>query len=114
MKKKIMQFRYYGDGHANNYPVNITSTNLSSGVIISQYCGKIFQLGIQTLPGVQFSVNNSKDMIMIGTTGIYELNVEGYTEINALNFSNNSLKAIAQEGTNGYLIIDIICEDVGV
>jgi hypothetical protein len=31
MKKQIMQFRYYEDGHINNQPLNLTANKLNSG-----------------------------------------------------------------------------------
>lgn len=109
MAKKIKQIRYYQDNNSNNYPENVTSRNLISGTIFSVYT-PILQLGIQSLPGTKFYLNGSSNPIIIGSTGIYELNLQGLIKINALQFDSRSLKTI-QNNTNAYLIIDILYED---
>jgi hypothetical protein len=110
MAKKIMQFRYYRDGHKDNYPADLTAATLNSGAAFAN-CGTIIQLGIQSLPGLRFQLNNS-NAIMIGSTGIYELNVEGYAEIKYLNFQSDSLKNVS-ENDGAYLIIDVISKEEG-
>lgn len=107
MAKKIMQFRYYSDENEKNYPEGLTSLDLSSGSLFSNYV-PITQLGIQTLPGVQFYLNNSTSPIIIGTTGIYELDLEGLAEITDLKIDIRSLQTI-HENSSAYLIIDMIC-----
>jgi predicted nucleic acid-binding Zn-ribbon protein len=52
------------------------------------------QIGIQTMPGVKFYLNNSIEPIIVGSTGIYELNVENLTEITALSFDTTSINMI--------------------
>lgn len=106
MAKQIMQFRYYADNNSKNQPSKITRRELSSGSIFSKYY-PITQLGIQTLPGTKFYLNNSITPIIVGSTGIYELDLEGISEINNLSFDGNSLSAI-NNNNNAYLIIDII------
>jgi hypothetical protein len=69
----------------------------------------ISQLGIQSLPGTKFYLNNSNDPIIIGHTGIYELNLEGMAEITALAFDSKSIEAI-NGNYNSFLIVDIIYE----
>ena len=107
MAKQIMQFRYYAEGNNKNQPKNITKSKLSSGSIFSNYY-PITQLGIQALPGTKFYLNNSTTPIIIGSTGIYELDLEGLSEINNLAFDASSIEAI-NKNNNAYLIIDIIC-----
>ena len=104
MAKQAMQFRYYGDKHEKNYLT--TTSGLLDGTTFESYY-PIIQLGIQSLPGTHFYLNNSNTSIIIGSTGIYELDIEGYTDITKLNFDNNSLENISNNG-NAYLIIDII------
>ena len=58
MAKQIYQVRYYGDSHAKNQPAGLTGMKLKSGSVFSNYL-PILQLGIQTIPGVKFYVNNS-------------------------------------------------------
>ena len=106
MAKQIKQFRFYNQKSTKNYPTTITMANLASGSIFSNYM-PVVQLGIQSLPGTEFYLNNSYSSIVIGSTGIYELDLEGYTEITNLKFDIKSIERIA-EGPSAYLIIDII------
>lgn len=108
MAKQIKQFRYYGDGNVNNYPTNLTFENLNDGTAFKEI-STITQLGIQTLPGVRFRLNNALSPIIIGSTGIYELDLEGISEITQLMFESISLSNI-ESNSNAYLIIDMICE----
>lgn len=118
--KQIYQYRYYGDNHDKNQPTNaagpkINRATLISGAIFSAKL-PILQLGIQALPGTKFYMNNSKEPVIIGSTGIYELDLQGKAEVNALAFDAKSIDVINNmnksfpEG-NGYLIVDIIYDD---
>ena len=109
MAKQIKQFRFYNQKSSKNYPSNITMANLASGAIFSSYV-PIIQLGIQTLPGTRFYLNNANDPIIIGNTGIYELDLQGLSEITSLTFEQRSIQAIS-DNNNAYLIVDIIYED---
>ena len=106
MAKKIMQFRYYAEKNNKNQPKNISKSNLSSGSVFSNYY-PITQLGIQALPGTKFYLNNSITAIIVGSTGIYELDLEGLAEINNISFDAASLQAI-NSNNNAYLIVDIV------
>lgn len=109
MAKQIKQFRYYEQGSAKNYPSNISAANLASGSIFSKFM-PVIQLGIQSLPGTKFYLNNSNDPVIIGNTGIYELNLNGLSEITAIEFERQSINAITAN-QNAYLIVDILYED---
>ena len=108
MANKIMQFRYYGEKVSNNQPSNISASNLASGHIFSGYL-PITQLGIQTLPVTKFYLNNSIYPVVIGSTGIYELDLKGVTQITEIHFDKRSLNLI-NENNNAYLIVDIIAD----
>lgn len=123
--KRIKQFRYFGDDHARNYPievlgadgetvevVGISKNNLYNGSIFTS-CTPITQLGIQSLPGTTFYLNNDNtrtNPIIIGYTGLYELNLEGIAEINSISFELESLNRITQV-PNACLIVDIVYEE---
>lgn len=109
MAKQIKQFRYYKQGSPKNYPSNISIANLASGSIFSQYM-PVIQLGVQSLPGTKFYLNNSNDPIIIGNTGIYELDLNGLSEVIAIAFDRTSINAVTTS-QNGYLIVDILYED---
>ena len=108
MARKIKQFRFYGSGNVNNYPPCEDFSIYTSGSIFNEYY-PIVQLGIQTLPGTQFYLNGYKEPIIVGATGIYEINLDGEIEIIKLEFNDNSMVNIANN-SNNYLIIDIIYE----
>ena len=112
MAKYLMQFRYYGNSSdGKNYPSSITKNSLISGSYLISYkpsATSIASLGIQTLPGVKFYLNNSQiDPIIIGPSGIYELGTDKNYEITGLQFDSKSIDSI--NANNGaYLIIDIV------
>lgn len=115
MGKYIRQLRYYKDGDSRNQPANedegyISLNQLINPIFFSKYM-PIVQLGIQTLPGTKFYLNdNTRNYpIIIGYTGIYELNLDGITEINSLCFDDVSINTI-NETPDAYLIIDMVCE----
>ncbi len=109
MAKQVMQFRYYNEGDSRNCPAALISEeNLISGKVFEDYY-PIIQLGIQALPGSQFYLNNSSTSVLVGSTGIYELDLEGYTEITNLNFDRNTIERI-NNSSNAYLIVDIISD----
>lgn len=109
MSKQVQQIRFYKNGDSKNQPINgVTANSLISGSVFKSYV-PIVQLGIQSLPGTKFYLNDSTEPIIIGYTGIYELNVENITEINTLKFDYKSLTAISKS-ENASLIVDIIYE----
>lgn len=109
MAKQVMQFRYYGNqdkDRTKNYPSTISQVNLQSGSIFADYM-PIVSLGIQTLPGTKFCLNNSNDWIIVGTSGIYELDIDGMAEIMSLKFSPESITNI-KSNPSAYLMVDIV------
>lgn len=110
MAKRFDQIRYYFDSSPNNYPIDVNYGKLQHG---TAFDGKtpILKLGIQTLPGVKFHINkNAEEAVMIGSTGIYELDLEGATEISGLSFEGESLNMIIASN-EGSLLIDFIYDD---
>ena len=78
MSKKVKQFRYYSNGSDNNYPKDLINRQLISGSAFNRYM-PIVQLGILTMPGTKLYLNGSNNPIIIGNTGIYELDLQGLT-----------------------------------
>lgn len=111
MARAIKQYRYFNDNNENNQPLNTTSLDYISGAVFEvPSCYPILQLGIQTLPGTKFYVNYGIDPIIVGFTGIYELDLENQAEIVHLTFDKDSIETIKNNG-NGYLIIDILYDN---
>lgn len=106
MAKQIKQFRYYSENNEKNYPEIINTDNLSTGSIFSQYM-PASQIGIQALPGTKFYLNNSYLPIVIGFTGIYELNIEDFGEITSIRFDNESVNKI-KINPETYIMVDLI------
>ena len=115
MANKVTQFRYYGKDHNNNSPAGVSKSLFVSGDVFSNTL-PILQLGIQTLPGTKFFLNNGTDPIIIGSTGIYELDLQNKTEISHLRFDSRIFKLIDGEGADkvagAYLIVDIVYEEM--
>jgi len=107
--KQIYQFRYYGDKSNNNYPKNLPEDDLVLNNIFKDK-HSITQLGIQGRPGTTFYLNGSIYPIILGETGIYEIDLTdtgGF--ITSIRFSNESLSFYTNTSGNR-LLIDIIYE----
>ena len=108
MVKKIEQVRYYNQNdRVRNQPNDLRMNRLVTGSVFKY---PIVQLGIQSLPGVKFYLNKSTSPIILGHTGIYDLELDGMTEITHLSFDAESLNLINSD-MNSYLIVDFIYED---
>ena len=91
----------------HNNPSTLTKAKLVSGTAFES-CTPIIKLGIQTIPGVKFRVNANIDYIIVGATGIYELDLsDSSATIQTLNFYEGSIQTINQN-EDAYLIIDIL------
>lgn len=107
MAKKIKQVRFYENGSLKNSSTLLTSYELTSGRAFVEYT-PIFQLGIQALPGTKFYLNGDlSDSIIIGNTGIFELDLTNGNEITGLAFDPVSIANISAN-KNAYLIVDMI------
>jgi hypothetical protein len=122
MAKRIKQYRYYNEannGVTKNQPSKVQDESgemqdtsykhYVSGLVFGSYF-PVLQLGIQALPGTKFYLNNAVDPIVIGLTGIWEVDLDGQTEITAIQIDNQSIQNIANN-PNAYLIIDVIYDD---
>lgn len=99
MSKQLAQARY-GQGIIDP---NVTTIEGFNSIFNDK---SITQLNIQALPGTLFFINDNSNQIIIGNTGIYEINLEGFnSKINSLTFLS------VPEG--GYIIVDYIFEDQG-
>ena len=111
MAKTVRQYRYYSQGSGQNQPLDITKKSLINGQIFeTTNCYPILQLGIQTMPGTKFYLNGNIDPVIVGHTGIYELDMENEIEIVRLTFNKKSMDLI-DANENSYLIIDILYDD---
>lgn len=103
---KITQFRYYAKNNPNNYPFN-TWEHYCSDSSFKSY-RPIQSFGIQTLPGTRIYLNQSSNPIIIGATGIFEIDCRNTTAIlNSFRIEQSSMETIEQLD-NGYLVIDLV------
>lgn len=113
--KRIAQFRFHYTGSSANYPLKLTSKDWSSNLL--QNCGLVSHLGIQGEPGVVFYLNDGDNPIVLGSTGIYELNLEGIGRIASLRFDEDSLDKYYTQEVNDEahrLCVDIIYDGAEV
>lgn len=129
--RQIYQYRYYGeinDGgvilpHSHNMPSDLKMNDLASGSAFATRI-PIYQLGIQAIPGTKVYINspNVGKPIVIGKTGIFELDLNDQSVITSLRVDKQSLQNIrdinygtspsstSNPTTEAYLLIDIIYE----
>lgn len=111
--KRVMQFRYRGDNHSENYPkYEYYTDRLTDGNIFQDY-GFVSKLGIQGPVGLKFYLNFSNSPIMIGQTGIYELDLEKVGRISAIQFDRTDLNKYYPSNANpnkDKILIDIVYE----
>lgn len=117
MAKAVHQFRFYSNSAKDlrNEPSTDVFESIGgangfvNGDVFKNYY-PFYQLGIQTLPGTMFYLNGSEDPVIVGSTGIYELDMSDGVEIYTLQFNSASLKVI-NDAFDGYVIIDILYDD---
>ena len=122
MAYKVKQFRYYNDKSSEvteskrNQPTTLDGTTTlitSEHYVNGDVFGKHFpvtQLGIQALPGTKFYLNEAVDPVIIGATGIYELDLTNGIQISKISFAHDSMEKI-KNNDNAFLIVDIIYDD---
>lgn len=117
MIREVYQFRYYGENNDKNYHpgmkhkedyTKINAENLQFGTAFQEYM-PVRQLGVQSIPGTKFYLNDSISPIVIGSTGIYEIELNSLVEIQRLSFDPESIQAVQQSPTF-FIIVDILCE----
>ena len=110
--KKVYQYRYYGENENKNTE-GMSLDSLASGAAFSSKM-PILQLGVQSLPGTKFYINcpNVGDPVILGRTGIYELDLNDQSTITSLRIERASAEKISNNA-GGYLLVDIIYEEEG-
>ena len=94
-----------------NYPAYTSATAyltaLTSGNIFQDY-GSISKMGIQCRPNTRFRLNDSQYEIVVGETGIYEIDLGdlGVIQSFKLDMSSVDLNNIQKTG----IIVDVIYE----
>lgn len=107
--KKIKQIRYYNENSNKNNPVGLKKKDLTSGKAFNG-CLPIVQLGIQSTPGTKFYINDTTSSIIVGYTGVYELDTGLIYTIKRLAFDAASMDLIDSNDA-AYLLVDIVYEE---
>lgn len=109
--KKIMQFRYEGPDHPDNFPqFENYSMVLANQNIFNDY-KSIIQLGIQAPIGMRFYLNKSKNPITVGKTGIYELDLTNLGFIHAIRFNLKDIEELVDPDNTAKILVDILYEE---
>ena len=104
--KSFKQLIYCNNESKKNYPLTLTDSDLKNDAYFNQYY-PIIQLGIQAPPGTKFYLNNGADPIIVGQTGLFDLDLTNIASITALHFDTASLNRIKTNDGN-ILIIDML------
>ena len=104
MNKKIMQFRYYGTKNKNNFPANIKAVDFSTKDFFKDYY-PIHYIKIQGPNSIKFQINFNSNSVMLGPSGVYELDLQNFSTIEDLGFEDLRSSGISNTEP---LIIDLI------
>ena len=110
---KIAQIRYYDDNNALNSLGFQLYTTFCGDTAFTKF-SPIRHLGVQTLPGTRMYLNRSTTPIIIGATGIYELDIKENSTalLSSIRFDETSMKTI-RDLENGFLLSDLVYEGSG-
>lgn len=108
MEKKVGQICWYRDGSNDNNPRSITLSRFRAGTIFPKSY-PIVKLEVQTLPNVEIYINAHPNPVKTDAEGKLLLDVQGLTKITSVNFSNASLKRIA-DNSNASILINYVYE----
>ena len=104
--KSFKQLIYCNNESKRNYPLTLTDSFLiNSDSFLAYY--PIIQLGVQAPPGTKFYINDNADPVIVGQTGLFDLDLTNSATISALRFDNESIQRIMANDSN-ILIIDML------
>ena len=105
MNQTFQQFIYCSPNSEHNFPRSLTAESLTSGQFLP--IGKtISQLGISALPGTKLYLNGGVSPIVIGFTGLFEIDLSAGGAITDIKVDSASIQEI-ERNDSAYLIIDI-------
>lgn len=106
MAKQTFQYRFK-TGNSDNISEDSWRTIVSGSAFADKFGKGVEQLGIQAIPGTKFKLNSSPNWVIIGSTGIYELDLTNRATITSLVFDAESVYNI-KEGSGLSLLVDIV------
>ena len=105
-----------GTRNSDNISFHWENGTIKSINFLDMPTSAIKRIGIQTIPGVEFSINDSPlSNIVIGPSGIFELDVEASGSIvGKIDLIENTLlRYFEGDSSTAYLIMDVIYETGG-
>lgn len=105
MNQSFKQFIYCASGSQHNFPNTLTFEDLITGRFLPAD-KTISQLGIQALPGTKLYLNGGTVPIIIGFTGLFEIDLSAGGAITNIKVDEKSLREI-ENNNSAYLVIDI-------
>lgn len=105
MGYKFAQVRY----NQPNSSMNTSGANHNGMVTGStfQNYNSIVQLGIQAPPGTKFYLNNSGKALIVGFSGIFQLDLRNTGTIDSIRFDGVSLNFV-ESNPSAYIIVDML------
>ena len=105
MQYNFKQIIFNNNTSTHNQPVGLTAESVINGAIFSGYM-PIVQLGVRGLPGTKFYINGNHNPVVIGFTGLFEIDLTNKGTINSLTFDESSIAEI-QRNDSAYLVVDM-------
>lgn len=103
MGYKFAQVRY---NQSNSSMSNTTAAAMISGLAFTNYT-QIVQLGIQAPPGTKFYLEDSTNALMVGASGVFQLDLRETSTFSGLRFDEQSVHFVELNGSS-YIIVDIL------
>ena len=104
MERKFKQIIFCNSNSTAN-TAGVTIENLNNGDAFQAYL-PLSQLGVRALPGTKFYVNGNENPVIIGFTGMFEMDLDS-AAINSLSFDIDSLRRIERDDS-AYLVVDML------
>ena len=107
------QMTWCGDTNSLTYPAGLTRQSLIDGTAFENFY-PIVQLGIQAVPGTRFFLNDSKYPVIVGPSGIWEIDASAGTAIRQLIIDDGSLILNENAQSTHGIIIDMMYAGEGI
>lgn len=104
MVQNFKQVIYNCANSAKNFPNTLTAASLIDGSAFEGY--SIIQLGVRALPGTKFYINGNKSPVIVGFTGLFDIDLSNGGSIETLAFDPDSIQEIEKRDT-AYLVVDM-------
>lgn len=105
MTQLFKQFVYCNNESLKNLPSSLLDTELISGSAFQDYT-PLVQLGIQAPPGTKFYINGSSNPVIVGSNGLFDIDLTQGGSIMHLAFDSSSINWI-KSNDSAILIVDV-------